>query len=668
MGDLEAAPVQAGARSGSSTRVIALLGNPNVGKTSLFNQLTGLRQKVGNFPGVTVERREGRLSDSDDLRLLDLPGVNSLVARAPDEEVAASVLTGDEESTGRLDGLIVVVDATRPRRGLFLLSQALELGLPTLVCLNMIDEAKKAGRSIDAKVLADGCGVPVVESIGSKRDGARALRDAVLGGNFSAPVGGGLADIPGIQGLPAPSTERWTRLRDVVDEGELGDREIGARYAWVRDRLDEAQREQGERRRSDRLDRLLLHPIMGPVAFLLVMGAVFQAVFALADAPIGWIETGVEGFGEVVGGWMSEGLFRDFLVDGAIAGVGGVLVFLPQILILFFFIGLLEDSGYMTRAAFLVDRPFRTVGLSGRSFIPLLSSFACAVPGVLATRSIEDRKERLITIMVAPLMTCSARLPVYSILIGAFIPERTVFGFLGLHGLVLLGLYLFGLVLGAIAAFIMDRSLRRAGQVPAILEMAPYRVPSARSVGIRLWQRAGQFVKRAGTVIFAMAIVVWALMTFPQPEGPLDTPEQVAAAQASTAAGQIGKAIEPVIEPLGYDWRIGIGLLGSLAAREVFVSTMSVVYAVEEVDDEEQAESLVAGAMKRSRWDGTDRPVYDLATVLSLLVFYAIALQCVSTVGVVYKETRSWAWTGGQFVVLTALAWLAAFATYSLAA
>jgi len=648
-------------------RTIALLGNPNVGKTSLFNHLTGLRQKVGNFPGVTVERREGRLVGTPECLILDLPGVNSLVPRAPDEEVAAAVLTGAQEGVPRPDGVVVVVDAARPRRGLFLLSQAMELGLPTLVCLNMVDEARKSGGLLDADVLADRCGVRVVETVGSRRNGAAPLASALRDHGFTVADVEKLASLPGIQGLPTPSLTRWTRLREVVSTADLGDQEVAGRYAWVRDRLDAAQPAAEPRERSDRLDKILLHPMAGPVVFVLVMGTLFQAVFALADAPIEWIETGVGAMGDVVTGWLPTGLFADFLVNGVIAGVGGVLVFLPQILILFFFIGILEDSGYMTRAAFLVDRPLRAIGLSGRSFIPLLSSFACAVPGILATRSIEDRKERLITTMVAPLMTCSARLPVYTILIGAFIPEQTVIGFIGLQGLVMLGLYLFGLLVAAIAAFVMDRALRRAGKVPSILEMAPYRVPGCRSVGLRLWQRGTQFVRRAGTVILVMAVVVWALMTFPRPDGPVETPEARATAQENTAAGRIGKAIEPVIEPLGYDWRIGIGLLGSLAAREVFVSTMSVVYAVEDRGDEEETASRVAGAMGRSRWDGSDRPVYTLASVLSLLVFYALALQCVSTIGVVYKETRSVAWTAGQFVVLTVLAWVAAFVTYLLA-
>lgn len=655
-----------GAPVDARSQTIVLLGNPNVGKTSLFNQLTGLRQKVGNYPGVTVERREGRLSTgARDLRLIDLPGVNSLVARAPDEQVAVDVLVGQQMGVPRPDGVVVVVDAARPRRGLFLVGQVMELGLPTIVCLNMVDEARRDGVPIDAAGLEDELGVPVVNTVGTSPSGVRALSEALSADGFRAPDEEHLAEVPGVQGLPEPSPERWATLRDVVDAGELADQEVAARYRWVRTVLHRVRPDSDpDRRGSDRIDRLLLHPLLGPLVFVVVMATVFQAVFALADAPIGWIEALVDATGQGVAFLLPDGLFGAFMVDGVIAGVGGVLVFLPQILILFLFIGLLEDSGYMTRAAFLVDRPLRSVGLSGRSFIPLLSSFACAVPGILATRSIEDRRERLITTIVAPLMTCSARLPVYSILIGAFIPQQTVLGFLGLQGLVLLGLYLFGMLLGAAAAFVIDRALRRAGRTPSILEMAPYRLPRVRSVSIRLWQRAGQFVKRAGTVILVMSVVVWALMTFPQTEGVGDDPVARAEAQANTAAGRIGKAMEPVIEPLGYDWRIGIGLLGSLAAREVFVSTMSVVYAVEESDDEDQTSSRVGAAMERARWDGSDRPVYDLATVLSLLVFYAIALQCLSTVAVVYRETGSVMWTAGQFAGLTALAWLCAWLTY----
>jgi len=641
-----------------------------VGKTSLFNLLTGLRQKVGNYPGVTVERREGAVSaGASRWRLLDLPGISSLVPRAPDERLAAEVLTGAHGPHTRPDGVAVVLDASRPQRGLFLASQVMELGLPMVLVLNMADEAQRDGVPVSAEALQGAVGVPVVSTVATSADGVAGLKAVLADQALVAPDPARLADVPGLQGLPSPSPERWSALREVVDEGGLSDGEVTARHAWARRVLKEARPVADvDRRRSDRIDRVLLHPVLGPLSFLMVMGLVFQAVFALADAPIGWIEGATEALGGAVGSLFSEGLLRAFLVDGVVAGVGGVLVFLPQILILFFFIGLLEDSGYMTRAAFLVDRPFRSVGLSGRSFIPLLSSFACAIPGILATRSIEDRRERFITTLVAPLMTCSARLPVYSILIGAFIPEETVLGFVGLRGLLLLGLYLFGIVLGAAAAFVLDRALRRAGQTPTILEMAPYRWPAARSVALRLWHRGGQFVKRAGTVILVMSVVVWALMTFPQTEGvdPED-PVAVAEAQSNTAAGRVGKLMEPVIEPLGYDWRIGVGLLGSLAAREVFVSTMSVVYAVEDTEDEDQATVNVGQAMERARWDGTDRPVYDLATVLSLLVFYAIALQCVSTVAVVYRETGSALWTAGQFVVLTALAWACAWLAYTLA-
>ena len=652
---------------------VALIGNPNVGKTSLFNHLTGLRQKVANYPGVTVERREGRVAGlpGPEIGVLDLPGVNSLVARSPDEKVAADVLLGRQDGVERPDAVVVVVDAARPRRGLFLLGQVLETGLPALVCLNMVDEARREGVAPNAAALSDALGLPVVETVASRKAGVDTLREALADGRFSRPSAHALVELPGVQGLPEPSPERWGRLREVVASAGLADQEAAARHRQASVLLGDTAdaRRAAQRERSDRIDRVLLSPVLGPLVFILVMGTVFQAVFALADAPIEWIESGFDALGSSVSGALSGGFFEDFLVNGVLAGVGGVVVFLPQILILFLFIGLLEDSGYMTRAAFLVDRPLRAIGLSGRAFIPLLSSFACAIPGIMAARAIEDRRERLITLMVAPLMTCSARLPVYAILIGAFVPEQTVLGFLGVQGLVLLGLYLFGMVIAAFAALVMSRMLERSGVGPGILEMAPYRWPSLKSVGIRLWQRGSMFIRRAGTVILAMSIVVWVLMTFPQTdrEPGMDDATYAAHQQANTFAGRLGHIIEPVIEPLGYDWKIGIGLVGSLAAREVFVSTMSVVYAVEQTDDATDEDARVADAMGRARWGSSDRPVYDLATVLSLLVFYAIALQCLSTVAVVYRETGSWLWTAGQFLALTALAWVAAFVTHLVA-
>jgi ferrous iron transport protein B len=655
-------------KSPARARLIALAGNPNVGKTSLFNQVTGLRQKVANYPGVTVERREGAMPGRD-IRILDLPGVNSLVARSPDEHVAAGVLLGTQVGVDRPDAVVVVLDAARPRRGLFLLSQVLELGIPTLVCLNMADEARRDRAGPDAAGLEEALGVPVVETVGTGRSGTQPLIAAIDDGRFRVAPRASLPLIRGVQGLPEPSVERWGVLRQALAEAQLEDTEVAERYRWAAGLLARTRPSGHDARQeqTDKIDRVLLHPLAGPLVFILVMGAVFQAVFSLADVPIGWIETGFGLLGEGVRDLTPAGLFQDFLVDGMVAGVGSVVVFLPQILILFFFIGLLEDSGYMTRAAFIVDRPLRAVGLSGRAFIPLLSSFACAVPGVMATRSIEDRRERMITMFVAPLLTCSARLPVYAILIGTFIPEQTVAGFLGLRGLVLLGLYFFGMATAVVGALIMDRILTRSGHVPSFLEMAPYRWPGIKTLGLRLWHRGQLFLRRAGTVILVMSVLIWALLAFPratQGAGEADADFQ-ARQGAQSIAGRIGHAIEPVIEPLGYDWRIGIGLVGSLAAREVFVSTMGVVYAVEEGDSDDGVG--VAGAMERARWGDSERPVYTLPTVLSLLVFFALALQCVSTIAVVWRESGSGFLAAAQFFGFLLLAYAGAFITYQLA-
>jgi ferrous iron transport protein B len=652
-----------------ATLRIALAGNPNVGKSALFNALTGLQQKVANYPGVTVERREGFLRPAFGFHgsVVDLPGIQSLVPRAPDEEIAAKVLTGAVPGMSRPDVAVLVMDACQVRRGLFLLSQIAECGLPVVVCLNMADEARRDGLHRDPSVLSMALGnVPVVTTVGTTGEGVadlvRACGAAAQGRVLVPPPA-----MPGLQGLPPPSGPRWAAVRDAVTSAGLEEVEVQARWRWVGTILERLRLGQALRRRarSDRVDRLLLHPLFGPLAFVAVMGAVFQAVFKLAAWPMEGIEAGFGFLGSVLQSRLGAGLFSDFLAEGVLAGVGSVVVFLPQILILFFFLGLLEDTGYMTRAAFIVDRPLRAVGLSGRAFIPLLSSFACAVPGILATRCIEDRRERLLTILVAPLMTCSARLPVYSVLIGAFVPEQTVLGFLGLQGLVLLGLYLFGLLLAAAAALLADRLLSRSGGTAQVMEMAPYRMPSLRSLLLRLWHRARQFLIRAGTVILAVSILLWGLLKFPNFDRPAGMGEETFRAQSMERSygGRLGHALEPLVSPLGYDWRIAVGLIGSFAAREVFVSTMSVVYAVERSGDGDAADAGLMTALRMARDDRTDAPVYTLGTVLSLLVFYAVALQCMSTVAVIYRETLSLRWTALQLLGLTSLAWLLAFVT-----
>lgn len=629
---------------------VALAGNRNVGKSTIFNRLTGLRQRVGNFPGVTVERLEGVLRGSAGREALvtDLPGTNSLVARSTDEAIVAGLLTGDQEGAEEPDVVAVVLDATQLRRGLFFLSQVMECGRPVVVCLNMADEARREGVHVDPEVLSRALGgIPVVETVGVRGTGFNELVDALFraaGGGQEPP----LPQVPGVHGLPAPSGRRWRMLREVVGEAGLEESETLARWRWVRsvERALDMERFQARRARSDRVDRFLLHPVLGPLVFVLVMGAMFQAVFALAATPMEWIDAGFAAIAQAAAATLPGGILTDFLTDGVIAGVGAVLVFLPQILILFFFLGLLEDTGYLTRAAFIVDAPLRRVGLSGRSFVPLLTSFACAVPGVMAARTIADRRERFTTVMVAPLMTCSARLPVYALLIGTFVPERTLLGFVGLQGLVLLGLYLGGMVLAAGAALVIDR-LSRSARQPMVMELPPFRMPRGSMILQRLRHRCGVFLKRAGTIILLMAVVMWGLLNIPVGGGS----QGAGAGTEASLAGVMGHAMEPVVEPLGFDWRIGVGILGSFAAREVFLSTMAVVYAVEE------DAARLGEAMSGARWRRTGQEVYSLPTVVALLVFYMVALQCMSTMAVVRRELGGWRWALLQWLWMAVLAW-----------
>jgi ferrous iron transport protein B len=683
--------------------VFAFVGNPNCGKSTLFNALTGLRQKVGNYPGVTVEKKVGECFSQHGRRMqiIDLPGAYSMAARSPDEAVMRDVLLGRRSDTPRPDRVVCIVDATNLERNLYLVSQILDLGLPVIVALNMMDLAAANGLRIDVATLARRLGVPVVTCQANAGVGLTELRVAMSRSDL-APRTEPLWHVPteiapaleelvaaivreerrepatahaeallllgdrlSVEASGVPVTPvildtvgRWER-RWRAEEFDWRGTLVAARYeavgAIVREAVDTAQVESGPSL-SDRIDAIVVHPVWGWVTLVAVMATMFLSIFTLAEYPMAWIDGGVTWLADAVRGAMVAGDLRDLLTDGVIAGVGGIIVFLPQILILFFFIGLLEQTGYMARAAFMMDRLMSRVGLDGKSFIPLLSSYACAIPGIMATRTIESRKDRLVTILVAPLMTCSARLPVYLLLIAAIVPEDRV------PVLTKVGLMFAMFALGTGGAFffawLFKRTLLRGEASMMILELPPYRLPSLLSVALHMGERAFMFLRKAGTVILAISIVLWALTTFPRVPGATPT-EQI----AQSYAGQVGHAIEPVIRPLGFDWQIGVGLITSFAAREVFVSSMAVIFNVDE--SQENATVPLRQALLDARWpDG--RALFTPLVCFTLMVFYVFAMQCVSTIVVVHRETGTWRWPLVQIAYMTSTAWLACFVVRNL--
>ncbi len=612
------APVHSLAR----TPVVALVGNPNAGKTSLFNALTGSRQKVGNYPGVTVERKAGRLAlpDGRIADLIDLPGTYSLDPRSPDEAVTRDAIFGRIAGERPLDAIVAVVDATNLRNHLRFVLELKALGLPLVVALNMVDLAARDGIVIDAARLADLIGLPVVETVAVRKRGLDALGAALasrIGDTAPALPTGGSSDVRALQ----------KQARTLATSVQTA---TGSARRW-----------------SQRIDAAALHPVIGPLLLAGILFFMFQAVFSWAEAPMGWIEAGIGWLQAQLAAALPDGWLLSLLNDGVLAGVGAVVVFLPQILILFLFIIALEQSGYMTRAAFLMDRLMARVGLNGRAFIPLLSSFACAIPGIMATRTIDSPRDRLTTILIAPLMTCSARLPVYAVVIGAFIPARNV-GPFGLQGLVLFALYLAGIVGALVAAFALRRTVTKGAAPPFLMEMPKYQWPAPRDLALGLYGRATAFLSRAGTIILASTIILWALASWPQPPEGADKP-----GIEYSLAGKIGTALEPIFRPIGFNKEIVIALVPGMAAREVAVSALATVYALKGVD-EEHAEGLIE--QLRGAW--------PLPTALAFLAWFVFAPQCISTLAITRRETASWRWPIFMFAYLFAAAYAAAGVTY----
>ncbi len=706
----------------ASEPLVALVGNPNTGKSTLFNALTGLRQRVGNYPGVTVARKSGAcdLGPAGRAELVDLPGLYSLSAASPDEQVVVDALTGRIAGDRRPDAILVVVDSTNLIRNLFLASQVAELGLPMAVVLNQADVAREQGLRIDVGLLSRRLGgVPVVLASAWKGEGvaevrraiaeALATRRAAVRVSWPASVEAALADVTaavradlGTEPSP-PEAQRilfdasgstaarlgWSgpgrdaalrAARDKVRRGGYNPfaAEPLSHYAHLRALLEGVVNESvAGRTASAAVDRLLLHRLLGPVLFAAIMLGLFASVFWLAKFPMGWIQSGVDLLrGAVAPRFEGMPMLQSLVSDGIIGGVGAFLAFLPQILILFLFVGILEDSGYMARAAFIMDRLFSWCGLSGKSFVPLLSGFACAIPGLLSTRTIEDPKARLATAFAVPFMSCSARFPVYALMCSAFIGPAYGPGW---ESAAMVGMHCVGLLFAVPVAFVLTRFVLRVRPQPFVLELPRYQLPKPRDVLWRMWQNAAEFVSKAGTVIFAITIVVWALSYFPRDPA---VAERVRAAEPSLAGealerrvqaayveqswmGRFGKAVQPVFDPCGFDWKITVGVLASFPAREVIVSTLGVTYSLGEGAEADSAQ--LRQAMQAARWQEGPRagsPIFSLAAVLALMVFFALCSQCGATVATLAQETGGWKWAAASFVTMTVLAWLAAAGVY----
>ncbi len=702
--------------------LVALVGNPNTGKSTLFNALTGLRQRVGNYPGVTVARKSGTcdLGDGQKVELVDLPGLYSLAAASPDEQVVIDALSGNIAGDRRPDAVVLVVDSTNLLRNLFLASQVAELGRPVVIVLNQADVAKEQGLRIDTELLSRRLGgVPVVLSSAWKGEGILEVRRAIASAvakqtpmkrvTWPTNIAAALVDVATAAAadtgktiteadaqrllfdtnpstadrLGWPLAQREKTLRSARDRvRNSGYNPMAAEplvhYAHLRIVLEGVVTEgAGKAGRSAAVDRLLLHRFLGPVLFLGIMLGFFGSVFWLAKFPMDWIQAGVDWTKGVVAPQLDAyPMLQSLLADGIIGGVGAFLVFLPQILILFLFIGILEDSGYMARAAFIMDRLFSWCGLNGKSFVPLLSGFACAIPSLLSTRTIEDPKARLATAFVVPFMSCSARFPIYALMCAAFIGP--LYG-PGWQSIVMIGMHCVGLLFAVPTAFVLTRLVLKVKPQPFVLELPRYQMPKPRDVLWRMWQNAAEFVSKAGTVIFAITIIVWALSYFPRDASVAErikatnptATEEVVKAKVQAAyveqsyMGRFGKAVQPIFDPLGFEWKITVGVLASFPAREVIVSTLGVTYSVGE--GAEADSQHLRQAMQDAKWSEGPRagtPIFSLAAVLALMVFFALCSQCGPTIATLAQETGGWKWAAGSFVYMTALAWLAGTAVY----
>jgi ferrous iron transport protein B len=722
----------------TNTIHVALVGNPNTGKSTLFTALAGVRQRVGNYPGVTVEKKTGHMRHGEQrFELIDLPGTYSLAPRSPDEMVTVDVLLGRRDNAAPPDVVLCIVDASNLERNLFLVSQVLSLGLPTIVALNMVDLARDRRVAIDIETLSQRLGVPVIEVQANRRIGLGALKDALthaasdlapprhnpfpdvfqqqtqelgdwLNERQTLPPflverllldGNGYLQHELLNGAASEGSGRLQAARDALYAAGYPTPAVEAiaRYDWVARVLEGVARRPDDHQptTSDRIDAVLTHKIWGTLVFAATMAVLFSSIFIFAVPLMDAIDGAIGALAGAVDAILPEGALRSLAIDGVIGGVGAVVIFLPQILILFLFISILEDCGYMARAAFLMDRLMAGVGLSGKSFIPLLSSFACAVPGIMATRVIENRRDRLATILIAPLMSCSARLPVYVILIGAFVPAQYYLGGLvGLQGLVLLAMYAIGVVVAIVVAWLLKKTLLRGETPPFVLELPSYKLPSLRTVTYRMAERGWAFLVRAGTVIFAVTIVIWALAYYPRSTERVEAdiaaartelqsdpaalaefnePENLDHLEASlhqrySFLGRAGQWIEPAVRPLGWDWRIGCAVIASFPAREVVMGVLGVIYNLgTEVDlGAEGDQGRLQDRLRAARWDDSGKPVYNLPVALSIMVFFALCAQCAATLAVIRRETNSWLWPVFTFVYMTTLAYLGALVTYQI--